>query len=213
MTGNSSSPVGQSLFYFDHKIMANKKDIDWEKGEKLYRLGQLSASEIGKQLSCATSTVIRHMESLGVKRDKADEVKRRTREAIATKRIAQSNVAEITEGDIDEAVNTNIALVFSHRKDLQRLGDIEKKLLDELDDSPTKLYLANFQGQIIERVVGLTVSEKASTLLSLSNVMAKRVEKQRQAFGITDDQDSGSEKLEDMSRNELIKVARSSIDG
>jgi hypothetical protein len=46
--------------------MAKRKQIDWEKGEKLYRLGQLSAAEIGKQIGCSTSTVIRHMEKFGI---------------------------------------------------------------------------------------------------------------------------------------------------
>ena len=172
-----------------------RKQIDWEKGEKLYRLGQLSAAEIGKQIDCSTSTVIRHMEKLGVKRDQADEVRRRTQERIATQRNAQCNVAEVTEGDIEEAVNSNIALVMSHRKDLQRLGDIENKLLDELDNNPTKLYMANFQGTIISETVGLTVSEKASTLLALSNVQAKRIEKQRQAFSIDDGKEESKDPL------------------
>ena len=176
--------------------MARKK-IDWEKGEKLYRLGQLSAAEIGKQLSCSTSTVTRHMEKFGIPQDKAEEVRRRTREAIATQRNTkgQCYATKVTEDDIDEAVNTNIALVMSHRKDLQRLGDIEQKLLNELDNDPTKLYMASFQGTIISEKVGLTVTEKASTLLALSNVMTKRVEKQRQAFSIDDSEEDDKDPL------------------
>lgn len=168
--------------------MANRTEIDWEKGEKLYRLGQLSAAEIGKQLSCSTSTITRHMDKCGIKRDKSDEVRRRTKEAIATQRNAQRNATEVTEEDIQGAVDNNLALVMSHRKDLTRLGEIENKLLEELDGNPTKLYITQFQGEIVQETICLTVTEKASTLSSLCGVMAKRIEKQRQAFSIDDDE-------------------------
>lgn len=176
--------------------MAGKNpDIDWEKGEKLYRLGQLSAAEIGKQIGCSTSTVIRHMEKLGIKRDHATEVLKRTQEAIAiaTQRNAEKMqcnvakvVAEVTNDDIEEAVNANVALVMSHRKDIEKLVEVEQKLLEELNGEPTKLYIAQYQGNTVEKIIGLTVTEKASALLSLSSVQAKRIEKQRQAFGIDD---------------------------
>jgi IS30 family transposase len=163
-----------------------RKKIDWEKGEKLFRLGQLSAAEIGKQLGCPTSTITRHMRKHGVVQDKRDEVLRRTQEAIATQRNAQRNVAEVTEEDIENAVNSNVALVMSHRRDISKLVEVENKLLDELNSEPTKLYITQYQGNIVEKVVGLTVTEKSSALLNIASVQAKRIEKQRQAFGIED---------------------------
>lgn len=164
-----------------------RKTIDWEKGEKLYRLGQLSSAEIGKQIGCSTSTVIRHMEKLGIARDMAAEVLRRTQEAIATQRNAQCNVAQVTEEDIQGAVSTNIALVMSHRADLRRIAEIESKLIDELDNDPTKLYVAQYQGGVVEKEMALTVTEKSTTLANLMSVRSKRIEKQRQAFGIKDE--------------------------
>lgn len=176
-----------------------KNEIDWEKGEKLFRLGQLSAAEIGRQLGCPTSTVTRHMNAAGIIQDKADEVRRRTREAIATQRnehatqrnsegasLREKAPVVVTDDDIDEAVNTNIALVNSHRRDLTRLRSIEEKLLGELEGEPTKLYITQFQGQIVSKAVGITVMDKASALHALTGVMAKRIEKQRQAFSIDD---------------------------
>lgn len=52
----------------------SKKKIDWEKGEKLYRLGQLSAAEIGRQIGCSTSTVVRHMGHNGISCDENDKI-------------------------------------------------------------------------------------------------------------------------------------------
>jgi DNA-directed RNA polymerase specialized sigma subunit len=129
------------------------------------------------------------MKSRSIPRDKAAEVIRRTKEAIATQRNEdkkQRNVAEVTEEEISDAVNANVALVMSHRNDIGKLVEVENKLLEELNGDPTKLYIAQFQGQIIEKVVGLTVTEKSSALLNIASVQAKRIDKQRQAFGITD---------------------------
>ena len=52
----------------------------------------------------------------------------------------------------------------------------------ELGGKPTKLYITHYQGQIIEQTVALTVSEKASTLLALTNVRLKRIELERNNF-------------------------------
>lgn len=170
-----------------------RKQIDWEKGEKLFRLGQLSAAEIGKQLGCSTSTVTRHMERFGIKQDKKDEVLRRTQEAIATQRNAtQRNAAGITEEDIENAVNTNVFLVMSHRRDIEKLVEVENKLLEELNGKPKKLYITQFKGKIVKETVGLTVTEKSAALLNIASVQAKRIEKQRQAFGIDDDRGGDS---------------------
>ena len=138
--------------------MEKRKKIDWEKGEKLYRLGNLSAAEIGRQIGCPSSTVPRHMKYFRVVQDKSEEVKVRTRAALATKKA--TNVALPTEDDIEQAVNENVALVLSHRKDVQNLAKVEQKFLKELggDEEPTKLYITQYQGEVIKETVCLTVS-------------------------------------------------------
>jgi hypothetical protein len=188
-----------------------KKKIDWEKGEKLYRLRGLPAAEVGRILGCATSTVTRHMTSRGITQDLVEEVQQRTRTALATTLNAtgvatQRNApVDITENDIDDAVNANIALVISHRRDLAELQDVESSLMAELKDKPKKSYVGNYKGKIITKELDLTVTEKASTLSSLTTVMTKRIEKERQAFGIDDktqtDKDPLSEILEEVAKN------------
>lgn len=193
------------------------KRIDWQHGEKLWRLGQLSANQIGKIIGCATSTVIRHMEANNVQRDHAEIVRQKTKEALVAKQEREDAIAdrvqrktvEITEEDIDEAVNANVALVMSHRRDLQRLAGVEQKLLGELEGEPTKLYLSTYQGNIVEKEVGLTVTERSSALLSLSGVITKRIEKQRQAFGLDDDNDRGAgDKVSDLTTDELLAIIK-----
>ena len=61
----------------------------------------LSAVEIGRQLSCSTSTVTRHTDKFKVHRDKAEEVRQRMKEALVTRNATDNerNTAEVTEDD------------------------------------------------------------------------------------------------------------------
>ena len=166
--------------------------IDWDKGDKLILLGQYSAAEIAKRLGCARSTVTRRMDKIGHIPDVSKIVTKRTAEAIAMQHATQHDATSIgdsahgalSEDEINVAVQTNLALVMSHRKDIQRLANVEQKILSELEGDPTKLYLAQYKGELVEKTVSLTTTEKAAALQSLANVQAKRIEKQRQAFGI-----------------------------
>ncbi len=184
------------FFVFWGRKVAQREKIDWEKGDKLIRLGQLSAAEIGRQLGCPTSTVTRRIKSKGIVRDKTDEVRTRTRAALITKKDAtqpatQRAVADVDDNDIASAVELNVSLILSHRADIKRLANVEQRLLKELGDDikpPNKLYLAQYQGNVIQKEVNLTVTERASTLSSLANVLQRRIQLERQAFGIDDDE-------------------------
>lgn len=181
------------LFFCAASKMAKREKIDWEKGDKLIRLGQLTLTEIAKQLGCPTSTVSRRVKSRGIVRDKTDEVRTRTKAALisnpATQSATQQPVAEVDDQDIDDAVKANVALVLSHRQDIQRLAAVEQRLLSELGDEespPTKLYVAQYKGEVVKEVIGLTVTEKTTALGNLATVMHRRIQLERQAFGIDD---------------------------
>jgi len=161
----------------------NNKAADWEYAERLCRLAQMSPSEIGRIIGRSPGSVIRHMKRRGIHCDLKEEVQRRTQEAVANLHVTTDQ----DERDITEAVNTNIALVMSHRKDLQKLRALENKFYKELRDNPTKLYLANYLGNVIEKEIGLTVSEKLAALANYAKVQAQRIEKERQAFGMKGD--------------------------
>ncbi len=195
-------------------MAGKRKEIDWEKGDKLIRLGQLSAAEIGRQLGCPTSTVTRRIKTKGITRDKSEEVKTRTRAALISKNLPQQRnatqreIAEVEEQDIDEAVNTNVALVLSHRNDIQKLATVEQKILAELGDEdspPTKLYLANYKGQVIGKEVGLTVTEKSAALSNLASVQHRRIQLERQAFGLDGEEGGDADKQEINITNNVIE--------
>ncbi len=62
-------------------------------------------------------------------------------------------------------------------------------MLDELGDEgnpPTKLYIGQYQGKTVEKIIGITVTERASALQALAGVQHKRIQLERQAFSIPD---------------------------
>jgi len=87
---------------------------------------------------------------------------------------------------VDSASSEGAAVLTLQRKDIIALRAFEEKLLAELAGEPTKLYITQYQGQIVQKVVGLTVTERAQTLQILSSVRERRINLERQAWGIDD---------------------------
>lgn len=163
--------------------MAERKQIDWEKVETEYRAGKLSLREIARQCDCTDTAIRKKAKAEGWHRDLSAKIEEEVRNKLVRTEVRKSSAA--TEKEIIDAVATrSTEIIVSERKDLESLRAQENKLLQELDGEPTKLYLANYQGQVIEKVVALTVSEKATTLLALANVRAKRIELERKVWGI-----------------------------
>ena len=79
---------------------------------------------------------------------------------------------------------------------------VEQKLLAELDNEPTKLYITQHKGVIISEVIALTVVEKTTALHNLASVQAKRIELERQAFNLDD-----PDPAEGNNRRALVVVA------
>lgn len=162
-----------------------KKQLDWEKIEREYRAGKLSIREIARQHGCTDKAIRKKAKAEGWSRDLSAKIDEAVRSKLV--RAEVRDVDPATEREIVEAVATRSAgVVLSERKDLEALREQENKLMEELDGEPSKLYLATYRGEIIEKEVALTVSEKASTLLALSTVRAKRIELERKVWGIAD---------------------------
>ncbi len=59
-------------------------------------------------------------------------------------------------------------------------------LVNQLEN-PTKLYITQYKGEIVEKVVGLTATEKSQGYINLANAMSKIITHERQAFNLDDD--------------------------
>ena len=183
---------------------ANRKQFDWEAIEKEYRAGQLSIREIGRQLGPAAQTIIDRAKRKGWTRDLSSKVKQSIKAKLikadtdtstdkkADKGVSVDKDNATSEKDIiDTASDRGVSVILLQRQDINKLKKEEQRILDDLGDNPTKLYLAQYQGKIIKKTVGLTVSEQASALQALANVQHKRIALERQAFGLDDDKGEG----------------------
>ena len=166
--------------------MVDKKQIDWERVETEFRAGKLSIREIARQCGCSEKAIRKRAIADSWTRDLSAKIDEAVRNKLVRSEVRSADAP--SEKEIIETVATRSAdIVLRERKDLQSLRDQEQKLLDELNGKPTKLFLAQYQGQVIEKIVALTVSERASTLLALANVQSRRIELERKVWGINDD--------------------------
>jgi len=162
-----------------------KKRIDWEKVEKLYRAGKLSIREVSRQCGCTEGAIRKRAKAESWTRDLSDKIDEVVRTKLVRSEVRTSGA--ISEKEIIEAAATkNFEIVTAERKDLKELQDMESKLMAELNDSPTKSYVSSYQGVIISESFKLTVAERASALLALANVRTKRIELERKIYGIAD---------------------------
>jgi AraC-like DNA-binding protein len=179
--------------------MRKKKDKqDWEAIEKDVRAGVLSLREISRRFKCPESTLRKKIKDEGWERSLVDRVRLRAQEKLLRKNMRKPNA---TDEEIVEEKSEEVAeVLFSHRRDISKMKRVEQELLLELKNEPTKLWIGQYQGKIIEKVVAIAVTERAAALNNLANVQHKRIALERQAYGMTDNTNPD----EDESLKEII---------
>ena len=174
--------------------MNTKRQTDWEAIEREYRIGQLSMAEIARRHKITRSAICHKAKRANPpwERDLVEAVKARIRHKLST----DVNGDNVEDDDLIEAAAARGAnVVRLHRKDIAALRKLEAALIEELAGNPTKLYITQYQGQIIEKVVGLTAAERALAANNLANVQHKRIQLERQAYSL--DAGSGDENMPD----------------
>jgi predicted DNA-binding protein YlxM (UPF0122 family) len=166
--------------------LAARKDLDWEAIEQEFRAGQISVAEIARKHGTSHQAIFQRAKRKNWKRDLTSTIKQRTQQKLVAD-VADRNATddEIAEAASDRAAN----VVRSHRKDIASLRELESNLIKELNSNPTKLYITQYQGEIVEKVVRLTAAERAQAANNLANVQHKRIQLERQAFNIGTDSD------------------------
>lgn len=161
-----------------------KKRYDWEPIEKEYAAGQLSEGDLSRKHGPSRTAISKHMKKAGII---YGSLASNVRLKIAAKLVADEVAGQVaSEEAIEAAATTGATVIKSHRNDIRQLQVAEEKLLAELFDNPTKLYITQHQGEIIEKEVDLTVTERLTGLSNLANVRAKRIVLERQAFALDD---------------------------
>lgn len=166
-----------------------RKKTDWIPIEREIRAGQLSNREIARQFEVSETAIRKRIKTRGIERDLSKRVREQVRTKLVRNEVRKDNVSD--DQIVDEAAERAVERIEIHRKDIAALRELEAGLISELSGSPTKLYMAQYQGQIVEKEVGLTVAEKAMAANNLANVQHKRIQLERQAYSLGENNDDG----------------------
>jgi len=209
------------------KAPVKRKFVDWDSIEPLYRNGAMSLNDICNQYaadhqnSTVWKTEVKHNTICEyAKRKKwaknlATKVKERIQEKLTTGLTTSCRQAGggSDEEIIERASDSGVNIVLRHRDEIFELQAHEQRLLKSLQDGPKKLYLANYQGQIIEKEYDVTLNENSVTLKNLAAVRAQRIALERQAYslgGSGDDEDP-LKGLPDDQINSRIKILEAKL--
>lgn len=189
------------------------KKVDWEAVESEYRVGQLSMRALATKHNCTAAAISKKAKEKGWIKDATQEVRERTRAAL----IAQggkegdsvngvNTVNTPTREDVEVAVQTNLAVIKRHRKDIGQGQEIVSLLMGQLidtavnresiendieietkdDDNSQRRYRMN---------KAISLPSNAAVLRDLSTAMKNLVALERQAFNL--DEAGAEESYED----------------
>jgi len=178
--------------------MNKKKQIDWIGVENEYRAGQLSIREIGRIFRVSYEAIRKRATAEKWERDLADRVRKEINKKLVDNLTVDTQVdnPHASEDEIiSQASDRGVEVILSHRKDIARLREIERSLLAELygvdeDGKPkpsTRLYITQYQGDIVEKEVSLSVAERAGALRDLAKVQQIRITLERQAYNLNEE--------------------------
>lgn len=170
------------------KGKSGRERYDWETIHKEYRSGTFSDAELARRHGCSRTAIQKKAKQGGWIKDLTEAVRVTTNAKLVAHdaKVAAEVAGENAKSAIDSASDLRLSVIQLHRQDIRCLRELETKLIAEIDNNPTKLYITQYQGQIIEKEVGLTAAERALAANNLANVQHKRIQLERQAFSIDD---------------------------
>lgn len=168
-----------------------RKDIDWEAIQSEYRAGLLSVRQIGRLHGVSHTLINRRVKKHPNqwKRDLSKRVRVAIARKIVTTAVSDDDVSTLgTEDEIVEAAaERSIQVIREHKKSIMALAQLEAKLMTELNDTPKKEWIGQYQGKILTKTVDITATEKLTALHALASAQEKRIRLERQAFGIAEE--------------------------
>lgn len=174
--------------------MARGKEF-WKIVEGEWVAGQLDRAEISRRYKVDRKTVRSHMKKYGLEYGSGRNL---VNAKIQAKLIANSKAPSKAPSrgfaeSIENAADIGVAVIELHRNDIQQLREKEELLLEELFDNPTKLWIGQYQGEIVEKEVGIAVTDRITAFTNLTNARKTRIGLERQAFNLdAENTDSGN---------------------
>lgn len=176
--------------------------IDWEQIERQYRAGVVSLREIGRDHGVSDTAIRKRAKADGWERDLTEKVKERSRAKLVRTLGSHGGSHEQrarTDAEIvEQAAETQVTVVKSHRRDIATGRRIVATLFnelieateqrDEIDEAIEVETAADKDGKrraMMRRAVGLP--SRAATMQSLAGALRSIVVLERQAFNIESD--------------------------
>ncbi len=175
-----------------------RKKVDWPPIEREYAAGQLSRAEISRQFSVSRPAIEKHMKAEQIAYGSvADSVRSKAHAKLISDPEGVEVAGEVAglqpAKAVEVAARRSAEVIRSHRRDIQHLREKEELLLKELFDSPTKLWIGQYQGQVVTEVVGIAVTDRITAFSNLTNARKTRIGLERVAFNLdAENTDSGN---------------------
>lgn len=122
-----------------------RKQIDWEAVERDYRVGQLSLRALAAKHGTTPGAISKKAKKEGWTQDASQEVRERTRAALIKAPAAEQETRggnavssagnAPTREDIEVAVQTNLAVISRHRKDIGHGHRLVGLLFSQLEEA------------------------------------------------------------------------------
>jgi len=145
--------------------MGKRKKIDWEAIRRELFANQLSIREIARHHNISDTAIRKKAKREGWTRKLAGKVHEAVREKMVRSEVRTPSASD--DEVVDGASDRVIEVLQLQRKDIANLRELESQLIEELKNNPTKLYLTQYKGKIVQKTVALTASERAMAATTL----------------------------------------------
>lgn len=187
----------------DESATGGKKSAtDWEAIEREYRAGQLSEAQIARQHNISRAAIQKRARKNGWSRDLTEKVKAE----IAARLVAEGLQASRDAATIEQAAERGVAIVVSHRSDIQANRSAVTALIQELIE--VNAHRSEIEDDIIAETEGdkdgkrrarmlaaVALPSRASVAGTLANALKTLIPLERQAFNLGNEGD-GSDKAD-----------------
>ncbi len=184
--------------------MARARRKDWPQIEQEWAAGQLSQCEISRRFGIARPSLVEHMAKEGIEYASAAEsvwIKAQAKlidDPEGSKPAPKPAGAQVSEA-VENAAERQAQVIRLERKDIATLRVLEERLLEELGDEPTKPFITQYQGRIVQAETGIAVTERIAALRQLTAARAQRIALERVAFGIDAKQPDAAAEIDGIS--------------
>lgn len=170
--------------------MTPRNKYDWEAIFKDYRAGIITVREVARKHNVDASYMTRQCKKHKIERDLTQRVRQSVSQQLVHKAVHSESVKD-DESIVRESAKTVVNVVEIHRKDILVTRALEQSIMTKLAKG-TKPVMRIVNEKRKEVDEPLTPIEESVALNNLANVQTKRINLERQAYGLNDLNDPNS---------------------